>query len=130
VPEGYAFYALHPALYAAAAARLPPADWRVIGIRSIGTGLAAVAASALRAPPPVTVRPGGHPFSRELRLAPELKAEWAAHDGSFAVVDEGPGLSGSSFGAVADALERLGVPRERIAFLPGHGGDLGPSSLA
>lgn len=130
VPEGYAFYALHPALYAAAARQLPPADWRVIGIRSIGTSLAAVVAATLGAPPPVTVRPAGHPFSRELRLAPELEAEWAAHPGPFVVADEGPGLSGSSFGAVADTLERLGVARARIAFLPGHGGDLGPQASA
>lgn len=128
VPEGYAFYALHPALYAAAARQLPPADWRVIGIRSIGASLSAAAAAVLGAPPPATVRPVGPPFERELRLSPELRAEWALHAGRFVVVDEGPGLSGSSFGAVADALERLGVGRERIAFLPGHGGDLGPQA--
>jgi hypothetical protein len=128
IPEGYAFYAVHPALYAAAAAQLPPGDWRVIGVRSIGTSLAAVVSAALGAPPPVTVRPVGHPFARELALSPELQAEWAAHPGPFAIVDEGPGLSGSSFGAAADALERLGVARERIAFLPGHGGDLGPEA--
>ncbi|MDP8917228.1 MAG: hypothetical protein M3M95_08520, partial [Pseudomonadota bacterium] len=50
IPEGFAFYALHPDLYAAAARRLPPGDWRVIGLRSIGTSLAAVAAAALGAP--------------------------------------------------------------------------------
>ncbi|MBW3559916.1 MAG: hypothetical protein KY449_09135 [Proteobacteria bacterium] len=130
VPEGYAFYALHPALYAAAARRLPARDWRVIGIRSIGTSLAAVVAAALGAPSPLTVRPTGHPFDRGLALCPELEAEWAAHPGPFAIVDEGPGLSGSSFGAVADALERLGVARARIAFLPGHDGDLGPQASA
>ena len=92
VPEGYAFYALHPALYASAAAHLPPGDWRVIGIRSIGTSLSAVVAAALGAPPPVTVRPTGHPFARELRLSAELEAEWAAHAGPFVVVDEGPVL--------------------------------------
>ena len=128
VPEGYAFYALHPALYAAAARRLPPGEWQVIGVRSIGTSLAAVVAATLDAPPPVTVRPTGDPFDRRLALAPELEAEWASHTGRFVIVDEGPGLSGSSFGAVADALERLGVARERIAFLPGHAGDLGPQA--
>jgi hypothetical protein len=128
VPEGYAFYALHPRLYAAGARRLPKGDWRVIGIRSIGTSLAAVVAAAVEAPPPVTVRPVGHPFGRELRLSPALAAEWAAHDGPFVVVDEGPGLSGSSFGAVADALEALGVASGRIAFLPGHAGALGPQA--
>ena len=43
----------------------------------------------------------------------------------FAVVDEGPGLSGSSFGAVADWLETHGVDRGRIRFYPGHGGEPG-----
>jgi hypothetical protein len=100
----------------------------VIGIRSIGTSLAPVVAAALNAPAPVTVRPTGHPFARELHLSPELEIEWAAHPGRFAIVDEGPGLSGSSFGAVADALERLGIARERIAFIPGHAGDLGPQA--
>jgi hypothetical protein len=128
VPEGYAFYALHPELHAAAARRLPAGNWCVVGIRSIGTSLAAVVAAALDAPPPVTVRPSGHPFARELSLSRELQDEWAAHTSRFVVVDEGPGLSGSSFGAVADALERLGVARDRIAFLPGHGGDLGPEA--
>lgn len=128
IPEGYAFYALHPALYTAAAARLPPGDHRVIGIRSIGTSLSAVVAGALGAPPPVTVRPTGQPFDRRLRLCPKLETEWAAHPGPFVVIDEGPGLSGSSFGAVADALERLGVTPDRIRFLPGHDGDLGPQT--
>ena len=127
-PEGYAFYALHPDLYAAAARELPPGDYRVIGLRSIGTSLAAVAAAVLKAPPPITVRPTGHPFARTLALAPELEAELRAHAGPFVIVDEGPGLSGSSFGAAADALERLGVAADRIAFLPGHGGDLGPQA--
>src|SRR5581483_261183 len=39
------------------------------------------------------------------------------------VVDEGPGISGSSMAAVAEALVRSGV--HDIAFLPGHGGDPG-----
>ncbi|MFC7538019.1 hypothetical protein ACFQPG_11710 [Sphingomonas sp. GCM10030256] len=130
-PEGYAFYALYPEAYAAAARSLnlsaPP---RVIGLRSIGTGLAAVVAAALDAPPPVTIRPHGDPFARTLAIAPRLAA--ALLDGSphYVIVDEGPGLSGSSFGAVADWLEEHGVPRERIAFLPGHSNPLGPEAAA
>ena len=127
-PEGYAFYALYPEQVLEAASRLPAGDWRVVGIRSIGTGLAALAAVALGAPPPLTVRPVGHPFRRTLALDEGLRRELAGHAGPFAIVDEGPGLSGSSFGAVADTLEALGVARERIAFLPGHGGDLGPEA--
>jgi hypothetical protein len=36
----------------------------------------------------------------------------------FAIVDEGPGLSGSSFASVVIELERLGVPCERIVLFP------------
>ena len=50
VPEGYAFYALHPRSYGEAALRfweeLRPRSVVVIGIRSIGTSLSAVACAA------------------------------------------------------------------------------------
>jgi hypothetical protein len=45
--------------------------------------------------------------------------------GAYAIVDEGPGLSGSSFASVATWLLRRGVPRERIVFLPSHAGEPG-----
>jgi hypothetical protein len=130
--EGYAFYALYPECYLAAAAHsgLGPRT-RVIGLRSIGVGLAALVAAALDAPPPVTLRPTGHPFRREVRIAPGLASDLLADAGaSFAVADEGPGLSGSSFGCVADWLEARGVARERIHFFPSHRGDLGPHASA
>ena len=130
--EGYAFYALYPEAYAAAARALSAdADATIIGIRSIGLGLAAIVAVALGAAAPFSVRPVGPPFQRRLALTLKLQqALQARRNGWFVVVDEGPGLSGSSFGAVADALEVLGVPRERISFLPGHGGELGPEASA
>jgi hypothetical protein len=128
-PEGYAFYALYPEACAEAAARLAPEPTRVVGIRSIGTGLAAMVAAALATPPPITVRPTGHPFRREIALDRALAGS-IDPDVRWAVVDEGPGLSGSSFGAVADALEARGVAPERIAFFPGHGGALGPQASA
>ena len=55
-PEGYAFYALYPEAYLEAAVALAPLGGKVqvIGIRSIGTGLAAMVATALGAPAPVT----------------------------------------------------------------------------
>jgi hypothetical protein len=125
LPEGFAFYCLYPEAYAEAARRLilrgPP---RVIGIRSIGTTLGAVAAAALDAPPPLTLRPYGDPFARNV----ELPSSFVDHGGHYIIVDEGPGLSGSSFGCLADALERRGVPLDRVAFLPSHGGDLGPEA--
>jgi hypothetical protein len=125
-PEGFAFYAVYPEDYAAAARKLrltaPP---RVIGIRSIGTTLAAVVAAALDAPPPLMLRPFGDPFARQVAIAPALASELLGGAYHYVIVDEGPGQSGSSFGAVADWLEARGVPLERIAFLPSHSGELG-----
>jgi hypothetical protein len=128
--EGYAFYALYPESYLEAARHsgLGPGT-RVIGIRSIGTGLSALVAAALGAPPPLTLRPAGHPFRREVRVDPAVTEELAAdRDAMFAIVDEGPGLSGSSFGAVADWLEAAGVARHRIHFFPSHANSLGPKA--
>jgi hypothetical protein len=128
-PEGFAFYGLYPEAFIEAARSLslsaPP---RVIGIRSIGTTLGAVIAAVLDAPPPVTVRPHGDPFERRIAIAPELGRELLAGEGHYVVVDEGPGQSGSSFGAVADWLEDHGVPLDRIAFVPSHAGAPGPQS--
>ena len=129
LPEGYAFYALRPEAYALAARRLRlAASPRIIGLRSIGTGLACMAAAALDAAPPFTVRPAGDPFARELRLSNAFAAALLKGEAHYVIVDEGPGLSGSSFGAVADWLEDRGVPPERIAFLPGHTNPLGPEA--
>jgi hypothetical protein len=131
VPEGYVFYALYPEAYLEAALALVPEDpVRVIGLRSIGTSLAGVVAAAMGAEAPFTVRPGGHAFQRTLSLSEALEARLLADAPRhrFAIVDEGPGLSGSSFGAVADFLEDRGVPLERLCFLPGHLGPLGPQA--
>lgn len=128
LPEGYAFYALYPESYIEAARCLPvTGSICVIGIRSIGTGLAALVAAAVDASTLFTLRPIGHPFERTINIAPALADELLGDaDATYVIVDEGPGLSGSSFGAVADFLETQGVDRDRIVFLPGHGGDLGP----
>lgn len=131
LPEGFAFYALYPEAYIAAARRLKlEAPARVIGIRSIGTTLAAVVAATLDAPPPVTVRPFGNPYARQVSIAPQLERDLLRGDFHYLVVDEGPGASGSSFGAVADWLMARGVPLERIAFLPSHKGDPGGQASA
>ena len=131
--EGFAFYALYPEAYleAARAAALPDnRRVKVVGIRSIGAALGALVAAAAGAPPPVTLRPVGHPFRRELSLSEDLEAELLADPAAvFAVADEGPGLSGSSFGAVADFLEdRGGVPPGRLHFFPSHNGEPGPQA--
>ncbi|NVB79050.1 MAG: hypothetical protein HOV81_11680 [Kofleriaceae bacterium] len=129
--EGYAFYAVYPEAYIAAARRAGIVDRRVIGIRSIGTGLAALVAAASGAPLPATLRPYGNPFAREVSASPELVAEWSKdRHARIAIADEGPGLSGSSFGAVADLLERNGVDRTRIEMFPSHRGEPGPAASA
>jgi hypothetical protein len=125
--EGFAFYAVYPEGYLEAAKHAADgAAWRVIGIRSIGAGLAALVAVALGAPPPILLRPLGQTSQRRLALGPAVAhALLAGGADKFAVVDEGPGLSGGSFGCVADWLERNGVARRRICFFPSHPGDLG-----
>jgi hypothetical protein len=127
--EGYAHYALYPEGYGEAAAGLATeraaASVLVVGIRSIGTSLSAVVGGALTeagvAVESWCVRPRGHPFSRALALAPGLHAAWAAsaRAGALAVVvDEGPGLSGSSFLSARQALQRAGFPDSRIVLMP------------
>lgn len=129
VPEGFAFYAVYPEAYGEAARRLNLGGApRVISIRSIGTTLGAVVAAALNAPPPVTVRPFGDPFAREIELDPELERELLAGEPHYVIVDEGPGQSGSSFAAVADWLTKRGVAAERIAVLPSHSGPPGAAA--
>jgi hypothetical protein len=127
--EGFAFYAVFPEAYLKAAAEHPwTAPPFVIGLRSIGAGLAALVAAATAARAVLTARPCGPPFRRALQVSDQIRSEIEAHAGPFAIVDEGPGLSGSSFGAAADLLEELGVAQDRVVFLPSHPGDLGPEA--
>jgi hypothetical protein len=121
-PEGFAYYALDPLCYADLVREFRERPAFVVGIRSIGTALSAVCAAAL-ACERITVRPIGHPYDREFRLDPQQRAcirEALARDAQFFVVDEGPGLSGSSFLSTAEALERAGVARERITLIGSH----------
>jgi hypothetical protein len=127
--EGYAHYGLYPEQYAAAARAFAAAHTGsphvvCIGLRAAGTSLSAVVAAALETlgldVERLTVRPRGHPFDRRLSLSERLRFWLAvrAERAHFLVVDEGPGLSGSSFACVARALGELAVSDERIAFLP------------
>lgn len=120
-PEGYAHYCVYPEGYLDAASALAGQDVRVIGLRSIGTSLAAVVAAALGQTKVVTLRPAGHPFRRELAVDASLAAELAA-DPTIprAIVDEGPGLSGSSVASVAAHLEKAGVDPVVIHLFPSH----------
>jgi hypothetical protein len=130
--EGFAWYALYPEMYAAAADRFVqerrPTECVVIGIRSIGTTLSTVVERELRAHGirvvSLTVRPRGHPFDRTLALSDELEHTLRTHKSDyFLIVDEGPGLSGSSFISVAEALGRFGVANNRIVLFPAHDPD-------
>jgi hypothetical protein len=128
VQEGFAYYALHPRKLATLLEQmlvdgaLPGAgerSVRVLGIRSIGVTLSAVACATLGLHGidcrRISVRPEGHPYDRRLRSSQRL-CHWvrSAADAEFLVVDEGPGISGSSFLAVAEALESCGVAAGRI----------------
>lgn len=136
-PDGYAWYGLHPATYLLAAreffADRRPDRVVCIGLRSIGTSLSAVVAATLAAEGVTAsshaIRPQGHPFDRRPRLGPGLvrRIEAEAAGSWFLVIDEGPGLSGSSLIGTALELVRHGVPERRIALLPAH--DPKPSSL-
>jgi len=121
-PEGPSFYALYPELHAIAARECRELRGALaVGIRSVGTGLAGVVAAALRGPAPVTVRPLGDAHARSLALDSGLAARLRS-TARCAVVDEGPGLSGSSFAAVASALEGTAS----VHFFPSHTAGPGP----
>jgi hypothetical protein len=126
--ESFAYYALDPELAADAAEQLARARSAgdrvvVVGIRSIGAPLSAVVAAELEdgglEVETITVRPRGHPFDRRVSFGATLEAWIAARAAAtFVVVDEGPGLSGSSFCGTAAALGALGVPDDRIVLAP------------
>lgn len=127
VPEGYAYYGLYPEMYAEAAVRFwkekRPERVAVVGIRGIGASLSAVVCGALEdlgcETLSFTVRPRGHAFDRQLCLltADEGKIR-GLQDRYFLVVDEGPGLSGSSFSSVTEKLSGLGIADERMILFP------------
>lgn len=132
VPEGYAYYGLYPEGYLAAAERFasdkPPAHAVVIGIRSIGTSLSAAVAATLEefgwTVDAHTIRPGGHPFGRVATIDDGLARDLrAAQTAEVLIVDEGPGLSGSSFGGVARAVREHGISTGRISLFPSWDAD-------
>ena len=128
VSEGYAYYALYPETYAAAAWRFAaatrPAAAVCVGIRTIGAGLSAILAGALEIDgiPTIraTVRPRGHPFDRRLAVGADLEERLLERRSvsHYLVADEGPGISGSSFASVTTWLEARGVAPDRIQLFP------------
>lgn len=126
-PEGYAHYGVYPEAYMESAKLLAdsrsPQKAVCVGLRSIGTSLSAAVAGVLEASgwaiSSFTLRPRRHPFDRKIFLGRRLEDEIRSKkSGLFLIVDEGPGLSGSSFCNTALKLIGLGVERERIIFFP------------
>jgi hypothetical protein len=125
IPEGFEFYTLFPEQYCVTAQRWAEehaiSDVLVVGIRSIGTTISAVVRATLVQRgfqvSRLTVRPTGHPFERSVELPFDLRCSAAI------VVDEGPGLSGSSMTCVAEALNG-----RAITFFPGHENGPGPQA--
>jgi hypothetical protein len=127
VPEGYAHYAVYPEMYLEAAKQCRAALGNIhaicLGIRSIGTSLSAVVAAALAElgcrVESFTLRPRGHPFSRRPVLRRELEAVFQARPRAhFLVIDEGPGISGSSLAGTAAMLRALGIADDHIILFP------------
>jgi hypothetical protein len=132
-PEGFAYYALHPLDFADLAEMFRrDRSVLVVGIRSIGTTLGAVAAAQLHElgveARRMSVRPSGHPYQRECAFdvgQRMLIGSALARDAAFLVCDEGPGRSGSSFLSVAESLEREGVAPDRITLFCSHHPEVG-----
>ena len=124
-PEGFSYYALHPGDFADVMASLASVGFSaIIGIRSIGTTLSAVAMAQFeKLGTPVsriTVRPVGHPYDRKTNFTPSQLNWIERHDArgaTFLVLDEGPGLSGSSFLSVAEGLVEQGIAATRIVLV-------------
>ena len=124
-PEGFAYYALHPLEFKKPIRhRLSNSGTAIIGIRSIGTVISAICTAGLRREghpaSRITVRPRGHPYGRVTEFNAE-QSRWIRsrleRRSEFWVVDEGPGLSGSSFLSVGEALVQEGVPGDCITLI-------------
>jgi len=127
VPEGYAHYAVYPEMYLESArqcvARLGPIEAVCLGLRSIGTSLSAAVTAALNElgceSRSATLRPRGHPYSRRPTVSVELATLLRPGKATYyLIVDEGPGISGSSMAGVADLLRSWGISDDRILLFP------------
>lgn len=129
VLEGFAYYALHPKKFLDVLRNQTfERGAAVVGIRSIGAPLSAVVAASLGGAERITVRPNGHPYDRAMEPDSRFQKFIERHrNHEFIVVDEGPGLSGSSFLAVAETLERNGIPARQITMIGSRNPD--PSQL-
>lgn len=125
--EGFAHYGIFPETYIEAARRFfaerRPASVTCIGLRSIGACLSSLAGAALVelgcTVRPLTVRPRGHPYDRYVEIASGLEKYLLRNQNEhFLIVDEGPGLSGSSFASLAERLRKIGVQDDKIILFP------------
>ncbi|HXR96737.1 MAG TPA: hypothetical protein VN709_02735 [Terriglobales bacterium] len=115
-PEGLRFYALWPEGFGRAARR-----WRAthsepcwaLGLRTMGSFLL----PAIDATRGSSLRPVGPPGERRIAATKRLRGELARWSGRFLIVDEGPGLSGSSFAAAVRLLREVGIAEQRITLL-------------
>jgi hypothetical protein len=125
--EGFTCYGLYPEQYIDAAKRLVatmrPESVFCIGLRSIGAVLAQVVASTLASLGVRTevrsLRPRGHPYDRRI-LTDHTFAQVVTNfaPSHVAIVDEGPGLSGSSLAAGVDAALAAGIGADCIVIVP------------
>jgi hypothetical protein len=125
--RGFAYDAVTPEQYIAAARALARdrslGAVMCLGLRTIGSILAHVVAASLRrrgVPASVrSLRPRGEPFDRRIEIGGALRATLATCGAScFAIVDEGPGSSGTSFASVVDLLGTIGVGAGRVVLFP------------
>ena len=127
VPEGYAYYAVYPEMYLEVARSFyhshKPRSAVCLGLRSIGTSLSSVVAGTLEelgcAVASFTLRPRGHPFDRRSVVTPQLaEILQRERDATFLLIDEGPGISGSSLAGTAELLSQLGIADDQIVLFP------------
>ncbi|MBS0295367.1 MAG: hypothetical protein JSR45_03585 [Proteobacteria bacterium] len=128
--DGYAWRGLYPETYLEAAERFlassAPISTVVVGLRGVGASLSAVVAAALEAggrdTESVTVRAHEVAEGRMVRFDERLAGRLGrrAQAGAwFLLVDDGPGSTGASFAAAAEALNGIGARDEQIVLFPG-----------
>jgi hypothetical protein len=127
IPEGFVYYGLYPETYIQAAdiflSEIKPESVVIVGIRTIGTQLSALVAARMEKyrckVDSFTVRTKGHPFSRYIEFSEQQKQRLSKNDSTWViVVDEGPGLSGSTICGTLLKINECGVPRERTVVFP------------
>ena len=127
IPEGFAFYGLYPEMYMEAAEQFflkrTPEKIVCVGLRTIGTVLAALVEVVLKKKGcttwSFTLRPKGHPYNRSVEFTAEIRDRLIQLRNSwFLVIDEGPGLSGSSICGTLEKLIEIRIPAEKIVIFP------------